>query len=299
MSNSSVKTGVLLALAAYCMWGFAPMYFKLLLAMPAGEILVHRILWSVLFLALLVLVSGEWLNVKNALKNHKVILILLVSGILLATNWLVFIWAINNDKLLEASLGYYINPLLNVLLGRLFLGERLSRMQKIAVGIALTGVLILVVSFGNVPWIALALAISFGIYGLLRKQVAVGALPGLLVETAMMVPFAVIYLWLFSTELSNMASNSLSWNTLLVVAGVVTTAPLLCFTSAARRLRYSTIGFFQYIGPSIMFLLAVFYYAEPFNPERLITFGFVWSALVIFSFDSYRTYSRLKPDLKY
>ncbi|GAC15513.1 EamA family transporter RarD [Aliiglaciecola lipolytica] len=292
MSDKSIKAGVLFALAAYSMWGFAPLYFKMLMIMPATEILVHRVVWSTLVLVFLVLVFKQNQKVRDALKNPRVLQILLVSGLLLAANWLLFIWAVNNDHLLDASLGYYINPLLNVFLGRIFLGERLRRMQKIAVATALVGVGILVVSYGELPWIALVLASSFGVYGLLRKQVAVDSLPGLLIETLMMLPFAIGYWIFFATHMSDMFTNDVDLNMLLVGAGIITTAPLLCFTAAARRIRYSTLGFFQYIGPSIMFLLAVYLYDEPLHEARLVTFSFVWIALVIFSFDSYRAYRK-------
>lgn len=292
MSTDQTKAGVLLAIAAYSMWGFAPIYFKLLLAMPALEILVHRIVWSVVILLLLILVLKQHPKVIAALKSPKVLSTLMVSGLLLAGNWLLFIWAVNNDHLLDASLGYYINPLLNVFLGRLFLGEKLRRLQQIAVIMAVVGVGILVVSYGKLPWIALVLAGSFGVYGLLRKKVAVESIPGLYVESLMMLPFALWFWWAMASPASNMLDNSPDTNLILIAAGIVTTAPLLCFTAAARRIQYSTLGFFQYIGPSIMFLLAVFIYGEPLSENRLLTFGFVWSALVLFSFDSWRAYKQ-------
>ncbi|MDF2177837.1 EamA family transporter RarD [Aliiglaciecola sp. CAU 1673] len=288
MTDRKAQTGVLLAIAAYSMWGVAPMYFKMLLEVPAPDILLHRIVWSALILVVLVVLLGQISKVRQAVANPKVMKILLISGLLLAGNWLLFIWAVNNDHLLDASLGYYINPLLNVALGRLFLGERLRRLQKYAVGLAVAGVLILVVSFGQVPWIALALAGSFGVYGLLRKQVAVDSLPGLMLETLLMMPFAIVYWIWFASPASNMLENDMALNITLICAGIVTTAPLLCFTGAARRIMYSTLGFFQYIGPSIMFVLAVLLYNEPLHQERLLTFALVWSGLALFSFDSLR-----------
>jgi len=294
MNDKSVRTGVLLAIAAYSMWGAAPLYFKLLLSMPAMEILMHRIIWSMLVLVLLVLLTRQMPKVRAALKTPKVMVILLVSGVLLAANWLLFIWAVNNDHLLDASLGYYINPLLNVFLGRIFLAEKLRPLQQLAVALAVVGVAILIFSFGQIPWIALVLACSFGVYGLLRKLVAVDSLPGLLVETSMMLPFAVVYWLWFASEASNLFSNALEINLILLFAGVVTTAPLLCFTGAARRIKYSTLGFFQYIGPTIIFVLAVVLYAEVLSEARLITFAFVWLALGVFSFDSFRQYRRMR-----
>lgn len=290
--HGETKAGVIFAILAYGMWGFAPMYFKLLDNVPAMEILVHRIVWSVLIMLILIVILKHRVRVYEGLKNRKVMLTLALSGILLATNWVLFIWAVNNDHLLDASLGYYINPLVNVFLGRLFLGEKLRPLQQIAVAMAVIGVSVLVISFGNLPWIALVLAISFGFYGLLRKKVSVDSLPGLFLETLLMLPFALVFWTFFASSASDMISNSLNSNLLLIAAGVVTTVPLLCFTAAAKRIQYSTLGFFQYIGPSIMFLLAVFIYGEDLDQDRLITFGFVWSALVLFSFDSVRNYRR-------
>lgn len=270
------------------------MYFKLLLQMPAEEILVQRIVWSVVVLAILVVVLRHRVKVAEGLRNPKVIATLAISGLLLAGNWGVFIWAVNNDRLLDASLAYYINPMVNVFLGRLFLGEKLRPLQRLAVIMAVAGVSILVISFGEVPWIALFMACSFGLYGLLRKKVTVDSVPGMFIETSMMLPFAVLYWLFFATSASDLTILSLEMNLIIAAAGLVTTVPLLCFTAAARRIQYSTLGFFQYIGPSIMFLLAVFLYNEALQPERLITFGFVWSALVLFSFDSIRSYQQAK-----
>ncbi|MGB2426449.1 MAG: EamA family transporter RarD [Alteromonas sp.] len=296
-SDQHARAGVLFAIVAYSMWGFAPMYFKLLAYMPATEILVHRIVWSGVVLLLLVALRNQWPKIKAAIKSRKIMLILLAAGLLLGANWLLFIWAVNNDQLLEASLGYYINPLFNILFGRLFLAERLRPMQKGAVVFAISGVAIAVAGLGYLPWIALVLAISFSLYGLLRKKVAVDSMPGLFIETAMMLPAALVYWLLFAGESSNMLSNSAYTNVLLILAGVVTTAPLLCFTAAARRIQYSTLGFFQYIGPSIMFILAVFFYQEPLDKARLITFGFVWTGLAIFCWDSFRHFRQQKRKL--
>ena len=243
MSDKAVKSGVLFAIAAYTMWGIAPMYFKLLGQVPAMEILMHRIIWSVLVLVLLVVVTGKIDKVNQAILNPKVMQVLLISGVLLAANWFIFIWAINNNHLLDASLGYYINPLLNIFLGRLFLGERLRRLQKVAVGLALTGVLFFIVS--------------------------------------------------------NMLSNNSGLNIALICAGIVTTAPLLCFTAAAKRIMFSTLGFFQYIGPSIMFVLAAVVYDEPLDNSKIVMFAFVWLALGLFSFDSLRQYRKVRKALKH
>lgn len=292
--RADAKVGILCAIAAYSMWGVAPLYFKQLMIIPAAEILMHRVIWSVLLLALLIAGLKQWDKVTAALRNRKVMQILFVAGLLLGANWLLFIWAINNNHILDASLGYYINPLINVFLGRLFLGERLRQFQKVAVVLAVVGVAILIFSYGHVPWIALVLAGSFSVYGLLRKRVAVDSLPGLFIETLMLSPLALGYWIFFGSEYSQLTNNSVSLNVLILAAGVVTTAPLLCFTAAARRIMYSTLGFFQYIGPTLMFVLAVYLYGEPLEEARLVTFGFVWAALLVFSADSFVAYKRQK-----
>jgi len=291
-SSNSTKAGILFAIAAYSMWGFAPIYFKAIAFVPAGEILMHRVIWSAVVLAVLIVGLRHIKKVKLAISSTKVLKTLLLAGILLACNWLLFIWAVNNDNLLEASLGYYINPLINVFLGRLFLGETLRPLQKLAVGMAAAGVLVLLVNYGSLPWIALMLAFSFSFYGLLRKQVAVDSLPGLFIETLMMLPIAIVYWIWFAQTSGDFTSNTLNVNVLLICAGVVTTAPLLCFTAAARRLKYSTLGFFQYIGPTIMFILAAWLYNEPLSTARLTTFVFVWLALALFTFDSISAYRK-------
>ncbi len=301
MSQSAVdrtKSGMIFAICAYVMWGLAPLYFKELSFIPAGEVLMHRVAWSALVLALLIAGLGYIAKVKAAISSPKVLLTLFAAGALLAINWLLFIWAVNNDFLLEASLGYYINPLFNVLFGRLLLGEKLRRLQKVAVAIVFLGVLITLVNYGRLPWIALVLAVSFSTYGLLRKQVNVDSMPGLFIETLMMLPAVVIY-WIWFADVTNDLSNvSTYYLVLLLSAGIITTAPLLCFTAAARRLKYSTLGFFQYIGPSIMFCLATFYYQEPLTQARLLTFLFVWAALALFTFDSVRAYRETRKAKK-
>ena len=226
------------------------------------------------------------------MRDPKVIATLSISGLLLAANWLVFIWAVNNDHMLYASLGYFINPLFNVLLARFFLQESLTRLQLLAVFVALAGVAFLIFSYGQLPWVALVLATSFSIYGLLRKKVSVDSMPGLLIESCIMLPFALLYWFIMDTTSGNMLANSFDLNATLLLAGVVTTAPLLCFTAAARRIRYTTLGLFQYIGPSLMFLLAVIHYQELLDTTRVVTFVCVWSGLLIYVYDSLRVYRK-------
>jgi chloramphenicol-sensitive protein RarD len=225
--------------------------------------------------------------VRAACHDRKRLLLLAVTALLIGGNWLLFIWAVNNHHMLEASLGYFINPLVNVLLGMLFLGERFRRMQWLAVALAFAGVLIQLWQFGSLPIIGLGLAFSFAFYGLLRKKIAIDAQTGMLIETLWLLPVAAIYLFLIAdSPTSHLSANPWSLNLLLVAAGVVTTVPLLFFTAAATRLRLSTLGFFQYLGPTLMFLLAVTFYGETIGQDKLVTFGFIWAALVLFLLDA-------------
>ncbi|GAA0786400.1 MULTISPECIES: EamA family transporter RarD [Pseudomonadati] len=283
MPDLEYRKGVLLAVCAYVIWGIAPLYFKLLTQVSPLEILMHRVIWSFVFMIVLMQFIGGFGRLRLVLKHPKQIGVLIVTSILIAANWLIFIWAINNDHMLDASLGYFINPLFNVLLGMLFLGERLRKMQWVAVTLAFMGVLLQLISFGSIPLVSLALAASFGFYGLLRKKVNVDAKTGLLVETALLLPVALGYLLLtLDSSATSMLLNSLNLNLTLIAAGIVTTIPLLCFAGAAVRIPFSILGFFQYIGPSIMFILAVKLFNEPFDMEKGITFGFIWLALLVF-----------------
>ncbi|CRF10329.1 chloramphenicol-sensitive protein RarD [Salmonella enterica subsp. enterica serovar Typhimurium str. DT104] len=290
MDAKQTRQGVLLALAAYFIWGIAPAYFKLIYYVPADEILTHRVIWSFFFMVALLSVSRQWRQVKRLLKTPKKIFLLALSAVLVGGNWLLFIWAVNNHHMLEASLGYFINPLVNILLGMIFLGERFRRMQWLAVILAVCGVLVQLWTFGSLPIIALGLAFSFAFYGLVRKKIAVEAQTGMLVETLWLLPVAAIYLFgIADSPTSHMGQNALSLNLLLMAAGVVTTIPLLCFTGAATRLRLSTLGFFQYIGPTLMFLLAVTFFCEVPGADKMVTFAFIWVALAIFVMDAIYT----------
>ena len=287
------RQGVLLAIGAYTMWGIAPIYFKSIAEVSPLEILSHRVIWSFFLLAALLHFGRHWRSVRDIIKNKTKMMFLVSTAILVGANWLIFIWAVNSNHMLDASLGYYINPLINVLLGMVFLGERLRKLQWFAVVLAGCGVLVQLIVFGSVPVVAMALAISFGFYGLLRKKVSVDAKTGLFIETLLLLPVAAVYLlFVADTPTSNMLTNPLTLNSLLIAAGVITTLPLLCFTGAATRLKLSTLGFFQYIGPSLMFLLAVLMYGEPFTMDKAITFVFIWGALVVFSFDGLRNNRR-------
>ncbi|MGB0892917.1 MAG: EamA family transporter RarD [Parashewanella sp.] len=286
MPTTEHGKGIVLAISAYVLWGIAPIYFKLLESVSPTEILLHRIIWSFVFVALLIGFTTGYGRIRQLLKHPKKVMLLTVTSVLIAGNWLLFIWAVNNDHILDASLGYYINPLFNIVMAMLFLGERLRKLQWVAVILAFVGVMIQVISFGSLPIISLTLAISFCLYGLLRKKINVDASTGLLVETALLLPFTLAFLFyqLHIGE-SQFFMHSLSLSALLLLAGVVTSVPLLCFAGAAIRIPFSLLGFFQYIGPSLMFLLAITFYDEPFDIEKAITFGFIWVALIIFSLD--------------
>jgi len=287
MNPQQTRQGVIFALIAYFIWGVAPAYFKLIEQAPAGEIMTHRVIWSFFFMLILITVSRNWKNIRTITTQPKKILMLAVSAVLVCSNWLLFIWAVNNHHMLEASLGYFINPLLNVLMGMLFLGERFRRVQWLAVGLAACGVLVQLWKFGSIPVIALGLALTFSLYGLLRKKIAVDAQTGMLVETCwLLVPAAVYLFGIADSSTSHLSNNPLSLNLLLIAAGVITTIPLMLFTAACSRLRLSTVGFFQYLGPTLMFLLAILFYGEQVTSDKALTFGFIWAALALFIADA-------------
>lgn len=287
MDAQRTRQGFILAFTAYFIWGIAPVYFKLLQQVPALEILAHRVIWSFFFMLILLSVSRHWKQVRQIAATPKKIALLLVTALLVGGNWLLFIWAINHGRILEASLGYFINPLVNVVLGMIFLGERFRRLQWLAVTLALAGVAIQLWVFGSLPVIGLGLAGTFAFYGLLRKKISVDAQTGMLIETLWLLPVAAIYLFGFAhTPTSNLAVNPWSLDLLLVAAGIITTVPLLCFTAAAARLKLSTLGFFQYINPTLMFILAVVFYGESITQTQLLTFGFIWAGLLCFISDA-------------
>jgi len=289
MTEDAVRArqGVFFALAAYSFWGFAPIYFKSVQQVPAFEILAHRIIWAFILVFILIVGLKRLNRLKPIIRSPKMMFRLTVATCLLGGNWFLFIWAVNANHMLDARLGYYINPLLNVAIGMAFFQEKMRRLQLFAIGLAIVGVGIQVVTFGSVPWVALALASSFAIYGAIRKRLPVDSISGLWLETTLLVPVMLGYLLFFADSPSaDMTANSWQLNVLLMAAGLVTTIPLLCFTAAAQRIRYATLGFFQYIAPSLMFILAVNLYDEPLAESKLITFVIIWSALALYTFDS-------------
>ncbi len=280
------REGGFLAVAAFVLWGAFPLYFKALAHVAPLEVLANRVIWSAFSLFVLVVVLKYWNRLLPIFRDSRQMLSLLAATLLIATNWGVYIWSVTNDYILEASLGYYINPLFNVFLGYLLLHEKLRKLQWLAVGIAAIGVGIQIVILGKIPWIALILAASFGLYGFIHKKITVNAISGLFIETILLFPIALIFLSVLSADkLGPLVWTFNDW-LLLMATGPVTIIPLLLFTAAAKRINYSTLGFFQYIAPSILFLLALFYYKEPFSLSTLLTFILIWLALIIFTIDS-------------
>ncbi len=268
---------------AYSSWGLLPIYWKFLGQIPAVEVLSHRILWSTVFLSGLLFLQKPRPDLTQLWRSPKQLSILLTTAALLAFNWGVYIYGVNTDRVVETSLGYYINPLMNVLLGYVFLQERLHWSQGIAVILASIGVAYFVWQFGAVPWIALGLAFSFALYGLLRKIIQVSPMLGLGVETLLITPVALVLVIYWEATGVGHFGSTWSITLLFIGAGVITSLPLLWFNKAAKQLRLSTLGFFQYLGPTFALLLGVFLYHEPFTPTHAITFGFIWSALILFS----------------
>lgn len=284
---SESRLGAIQGLSAYLMWGCFPLFFKLLSSVPAREVLAHRIAWSAVYLLLLVSLTGAGKNLKITIKNPRTVLVLMATTLLLATNWYVFINAVFKGYILESSLGYFINPLVSILLGFLFLRERLSGRQKVSIALAAAGVMVQTVMMGKVPIVALTLAFTFGLYGLIRKAAGIQAIPGLTVEMVLLSPIAIGYLgWLMAGGNATFLTGRPGLDTLLVLAGVVTATPLLLYGGALRRLRLSTMGIMQYIVPTGHFAWAVFAFGEPFTTVHLVSFAFIWAALGLYSSES-------------
>ncbi|MBC2734970.1 MAG: EamA family transporter RarD [Desulfobacteraceae bacterium] len=291
---SDSPQGIALAASAFLIWGLSPVYWKALASVPAFEVLMHRMIWSFVFLAPIVLLQGHLKDLIGALTSGRTLLILLLTTLIVSINWFLYIWAINSDHILQASLGYYIAPLVNVLLGFVFLKERLRRLQLVAVGLAAAGVTYLTLSYGQFPWVALALAFSFGFYGLIRKVASVGPLVGLTVETLLLsIPATAYLLYLDHAGRGAFLHDGTTISLMLMGAALVTGLPLLLFTMGAKLLRLATVGFLQYTAPSCTFLLAVFVYHEPLLPTQLLTFGLIWTALAIYSYDSVISHRRV------
>lgn len=280
-----MRTGILSAALAFLCWGLFPLYFHALKEVPPAQIMGHRVLWSLLFLVIVLSIRQQWKWLGALRQQPRVVASFALSALLLSLNWLLYIWAVNSGHVIEASLGYFINPLFNVMLGFLILKERLRIVQWLAIGLAACGVLWLTWQAGRMPWIALALAASFGGYGLLRKTASLGALEGLSFETMLLFPFALGFVvWLTMTgdnAFLNTPSNST--RALLIASGPITAIPLLLFASGARRIPLSVLGLLQYIGPTIQLSLGIFLFHEAFTQERMIGFAIIWGALALYA----------------
>lgn len=275
-------SGILFALAAFVSWGFLPVYWKQLQMVSPFEILCHRIIWSCLFLCIIISFQKRWNEVYCLLKTSSQLKGLILSGLLIGFNWFIYIWAVNSGRVVESSLGYYINPMLNILIGYALLGERLSRLQFVAVTFACTGVGYSLLSYGELPLFALVLAISFAFYGYTRKKTKAAPIPGLLIETFVLFIPALAYIIYRQFSSASYFMNDLNVTLWLVGAGIATSVPLLWFASSAKKLDLSTIGILQYIAPTIAFILGVFVYKEQFTLQYLITFGLIWIGVIIY-----------------
>lgn len=290
------RRGVYLAIGTHTIWGLFPLYFKAVSEVNPPEIIVHRVLWSVLFVALILI----WQRGRTGFPEFTALLrrpgalkTLTATTALIATNWLIFVWAVNDNRVLETSLGYFITPLVSIFLGGLVLGERLRPVQKVAVALALAGVANKVFQLGTLPWVSVSLALTFASYGLLRKKLSVDPVMGLFVETLIATPLALLYFtWLWQTGGLAFGHLSLSTDLLLMMAGPMTAIPLILFAAATRYLRLATLGFLQYITPSITLFLAIFVFDEPFGSAQFTTFALIWAGLVLYSWDSWRRSQR-------
>ncbi|ASN03982.1 EamA family transporter RarD [Virgibacillus necropolis] len=296
MEQSDKKIGIIYTASAYFLWGFLPIYWKLIQEVSAGEILAHRIIWSFLFMVVIILVMRKGKSFikecKLIIRNKRNLIGITLASIMISINWLTYIWAVNSDHVIQASLGYYINPLVSILLGIIVLKETLTRRQLVSFILAGIGVVYLTFSYGVFPWVSLLLAFSFGFYGLLKKMVDVNAMFGLTIETMIVTPLALIYVPLFTENTFVQGDLTSNTNLLLIGAGVATAVPLLLFASGAKKIPLSMIGFLQYIAPTIMLILGVFVYHEAFSASHLVSFMLIWIALVIYMGSAYRRPSK-------
>lgn len=276
--------GAAAAALAYCLWGIFPLYIKQVASVSPLEIVAHRSVWCLVFMLVLLAFLKRFAWLRDALRQPRTLAVFAASALLLSANWLIYVWAVNNGRVLDASLGYFINPLFNVLLGFLVLKERPRAGQWAAVALAAAGVLWLTLGAGQLPWVALVLAASFGLYGLLRKTAPLGAIEGLTLETLVLAPLmAVLLAWFVFSGTGRFTHGGAALDAWLLLAGPFTAVPLLLFAYGARRVTLATLGLLQYLGPSIQFLLGVYVYHEPFDPARFVGFGLIWAALVVYS----------------
>ena len=279
------NTGLICAVSAYIIWGVVPIFWRELDHVNSGEIVAHRMVWSSLMVTLLILLMRQWQDLRSLVKNRAMMLRLFLSSILISINWGIYIWAVNDERIIEGSMGYFINPLINVLFGLLFFGETLRRNQGIAIGVAAIGVAYLVVAHGEVPWVALTLALTFACYGAVKKAVAVPATHGMAIETGLLLLPALAYIAYLDFNSAAEFSKDLQTDIFLILGGLVTLTPLVLFAFAAQKISMTALGMSQYIGPTLQLLIGVFLYNEAFGSERQFAFGCIWLALIIYSFD--------------
>ena len=292
-----MNNGIIAAVGAFVLWGFLPVYWKAVDQSSATEVLSHRMVWSLLFVALLLLLRSQWRGMKEAIRNPKILANALGCSLLLGCNWLIYIWSVKSGHIVETSLGYYINPLLNVLLGVLFLQERLRPGQWFAIAVACTGVIYLTLSYGQLPWIAISLALSFGFYGLLRKRSQLESMQGLALESSFLALPALVYLlYLGYQGTGSFGQHGFDYDLLLAGTGIATALPLLLFAYSARRIPLTTLGLLQYIGPSIQLGLGIWIYNESFSEDRLIGFTMIWTALLIYTLEGLNRRRKLQLD---
>ena len=295
-SDQATRDGVVAGLLAYTMWGLFPIYFKVLGDVDSLELLLHRVIWSVPFGALILLMRRQWREVFSALLKPATMLWLGLAAIAIAANWFIYIWAVQSERIFEASLGYYINPMVYVLVGVVFFREQLRRLQVAAVVLAIVGVAVLAVNHGQIPWVSLALAALFTTYGVIRKQVSIGAMPGLFIETVVLLPAAALWLlWMLREDAASFLNIGPGTDGLLLLAGPVTVMPLLLFAVAARRVSLTLLGFMQFLGPTLQFLTGL-YYGEELSSAHAICFILIWLAVALFIWDALKT-GRKKPPL--
>ncbi|WP_071393829.1 EamA family transporter RarD [Bacillus tuaregi] len=299
MNQNGEKMGVMYASFSYLLWGLLPIYWKLLDGVGADEILASRIVWSFLFMVVILLITRKWssfmVTLKGLFQNKKQLVFLTTASLLVSCNWFIYIWAVNHNQIIEASMGYYINPLVSVLLGMIVLKEKLTAAQYVSFFFAFVGVIILTVSYGMLPWISLSLAFTFGFYGLAKKMIKVDSSVGLTLETMVVTPIALIYiLYLVSQGMNTFMTVSLKTDLLLILSGAATAIPLLYFAKGAQRIPLSMLGYIQYLAPTISLLLGIFVFGEHFSSSHFIAFSFIWFALLIYSLSNAKFLKRIK-----
>jgi len=292
---SDGNRGFLMAMGAYGLWAILPFYLKALSHLPALEIVAHRVIWSVPVAALLLLFIGQFRTILDALRNPRMLAMAALTASLITINWCVYVWAVAHDQIIGAALGYYINPLFNVVLGGIFLGERLTKVQYVAVGFAFAAVLVLTFNAGGLPWVSLVLPVTFGLYGFFRKSLPVQPLQGFTLEVVILsIPAIGYVVWLMANGQDHFFDGSVSDISLLLLAGPFTAIPLILYAGGAKLLRYTTLGLMQYLTPTLLFIFAIFIFNEPFSHAQLVAFVLIWTGLIIYTWSSFSNHRRNK-----